>query len=496
MTNNDNKESHLVNGLTNSDIAPDQELSMNEKPNIKVLLIDDEETLIEYLSKRLLREGFTVKATVSGEEALEVAANEGFDVAVVDLKMPGIDGVETQQKLKKIQPFLQSIVLTGHGAIDTALESGRQDAFKYLLKPIEYDNLVETIREAYEKKVELQQAKLLKDATFFANIFINSPIGIYIVQDGKFMFMNPEFLRIGGFDEQELLGTDSLGIVLPEDREKVRRCAVEMLKGESHSPYEHRVLTKNGEIRWIIETVTSIQFNGKRSILGYFMDHTEHERAKEALSLSEDKFHKVFRSSPDWFVISTLEDGFYIDVNEAFLRATDYTKDEVLGRTSSELGIWADPNNRTEMVKTLREKGVVRNLEVEFRMKSGEIRNMLWSAEVIDYGDEKCLIAVTRDITARHRAQQERLKREKLQGVLETAAAACHEINQPLQYIFLLLDEILEKDPENEALKEIKIQYDRIKGITNKFENITVYETTDYIKGEKIIDIDKASKKR
>lgn len=56
--------------------------------------------------------------------------------------MPGIDGVETQQKLKKIQPLLQSIVLTGHGAIDTALESGRQDAFKYLLKPIEYDNLV------------------------------------------------------------------------------------------------------------------------------------------------------------------------------------------------------------------------------------------------------------------------------------------------------------------------------------------------------------------
>ena len=136
---------------------------MSEKPDIRVLLVDDEETLVEYLSKRLLREGFTVKATFSGEEAVEVSANEDFDVAVVDLKMPGIDGVETQQKLKKIQPFLQSIVLTGHGAIDSALESGRQDAFKYLLKPIEYDNLVETIREAYEKKVELQQAKFREE---------------------------------------------------------------------------------------------------------------------------------------------------------------------------------------------------------------------------------------------------------------------------------------------------------------------------------------------
>ena len=132
---------------------------MTDKPDIKVLLIDDEQTLLEYLSKRLLREGFTVKATFSGEEAIEAASNENYDVAVVDLKMPGIDGVETQKRLKKIQPFLQCIVLTGHGSVETALESGQQDAFKYLLKPIDYENLVETIKEAYKKKTELVNQK-------------------------------------------------------------------------------------------------------------------------------------------------------------------------------------------------------------------------------------------------------------------------------------------------------------------------------------------------
>jgi DNA-binding NtrC family response regulator len=138
---------------------PKEPSIMSEKSDIRVLLIDDEETLVEYLSKRLLREGYIVKATFSGEEAIEVANNDDFDVAVVDLKMPGMDGVETQKRLKKIQPFLQSIVLTGHGTIDTALESGKENAFKYLLKPIEYDNLVETINEAYEQKVQLQNAK-------------------------------------------------------------------------------------------------------------------------------------------------------------------------------------------------------------------------------------------------------------------------------------------------------------------------------------------------
>ncbi|MFZ0447841.1 MAG: response regulator [Desulfatiglandaceae bacterium] len=132
---------------------------MSNKPDIKVLLIDDEQTLLDYLSKRLLKEGFTVKATFSGEEALEVAADNFFDVAVVDLKMPGIDGVVTQKRLKEIQPLIQCIVLTGHGSIDSALESGQQDAYKYLLKPIDYENLVETIKEAHQKKEEIQSVK-------------------------------------------------------------------------------------------------------------------------------------------------------------------------------------------------------------------------------------------------------------------------------------------------------------------------------------------------
>jgi two-component system NtrC family response regulator len=115
--------------------------------------------LLEYLSKRLLKQGFTVKATFSGQEALDAAADDHYDVAVVDLKMPEMDGVETQKRLKEIQPFLQCIVLTGHGSVETALESGHQDAFQYLLKPVDYDNLVAIIRQAYEKKTEIQSTR-------------------------------------------------------------------------------------------------------------------------------------------------------------------------------------------------------------------------------------------------------------------------------------------------------------------------------------------------
>jgi DNA-binding NtrC family response regulator len=136
---------------------------MTDAPSIRILLVDDEETLLEYLSKRLLKMGHTVKAAFSGEQAIEVAKGEHFDVAVVDLKMPGIDGVETQKKLREIQPFLQCIVLTGHGSIETALESGQQEAFQYLLKPIDYDNLLAIINDAYKKKLKIQEVKFREE---------------------------------------------------------------------------------------------------------------------------------------------------------------------------------------------------------------------------------------------------------------------------------------------------------------------------------------------
>ena len=347
-----------------------------------------------------------------------------------------------------------------------------------------------------ERAVNTQARRPVLKAELLTDIFDSSPIGIYIVRDGRFCFVNPEFERISGYSKQELLGMRSLSIVFPEDRPKVRESAIRMLKGELSSPYGHRVVAKDGNIRWIIETVTSINYEGKRASLGYFMDDSSRELAKQALGLSEEKFQKAFRSSPEWFVITTLNEGFYIDVNQAFLRTTGYSREEVIGRSSIELGIWVDPEERAEIVQRLREEGVVRNIERRFRMKSGEIRTVLWSAEVIDYGDEECILAVTRDITDRKRMEEERLKLEKVKGVLETAGAACHELNQPLQFIFFLLSEVMEGNPRSETLQQMKKQFERLKEITRKLENITTYQTRDYIQGSQIMDINESCREQ
>ncbi|MBW1681907.1 MAG: PAS domain S-box protein [Deltaproteobacteria bacterium] len=143
----------------------------------------------------------------------------------------------------------------------------------------------------------------------YRDLFRNAPIGIFVVQEGKLKYVNPEFLEIGGYYEEELLGMAAEEIVHPDDWPLVKENAGKMLKGSLSHPYMYRAIDKDGDTLWIIESVTSVEYEGKRATLGFFMDVTEGEGAKEALRLSEEKFAKAFRSSPDWFVISTLADG-------------------------------------------------------------------------------------------------------------------------------------------------------------------------------------------
>ena len=120
---------------------------------MKLLFIDDEQTFLKYLAKRLVLDGFTVKTTFSGEEGVEAATKEDFDVAVVDLQMPGMDGIEVQKRLKDLQPYLPCIVLTGHGSVENALESGKYNAFKFLSKPVDMETLINTIKAAYAHRM-------------------------------------------------------------------------------------------------------------------------------------------------------------------------------------------------------------------------------------------------------------------------------------------------------------------------------------------------------
>ena len=110
-----------------------------------------------------------------------------------------------------------------------------------------------------------------------------SQVGVYVVRKGKFRFVNPHIIAYSGFSEEDLLGRDTLSLVHSEDREMVRENAIKMLKNESQHPYEYRLITRDGRILWILETLTSIVYYGERAVLGNSMNITEERKAKSEL---------------------------------------------------------------------------------------------------------------------------------------------------------------------------------------------------------------------
>ena len=132
---------------------------------------------------------------------------------------------------------------------------------------------------------------------------------------------------------------------------------------------------------------------------------TTRRKTEAELRVSEEKLSKLFRANPDWVIISSLREGLYIDVNNAFCRMSGYKKEEIIGHTSLELNIWVDPNERDEIIPILLQNERISNHEVRFRMKSGEIRYMLRSAELIDLEGTAAIISVCKDITERKRAE-------------------------------------------------------------------------------------------
>jgi DNA-binding NtrC family response regulator len=132
-----------------------------------ILLVDDETSFTETMSKRLQKREFNVMAAASGSEALEVMrVNRSLDVVILDVKMPGMDGIETLQAIKKEFPLAEVIMLTGHATIESAIDGMKAGAFDYLMKPCDIDQLIAKVLDAGRKKRDhaqrMEQAQLEK----------------------------------------------------------------------------------------------------------------------------------------------------------------------------------------------------------------------------------------------------------------------------------------------------------------------------------------------
>ena len=292
----------------------------------------------------------------------------------------------------------------------------------------------ELIRYSRELEKQIKESKEISTV-----ILDSSPIGLFIVSNNEFQFANKSFLKITGYNLEQLKGRNVLDLVAPEDRETVRLSAIGMLKHGISYPYEYKAVDINKNIHWIRETVASIHYNGKRAILGNFIDVTDRKKAEEALRKSEENLRASMDNSPAGILIATHE-AKELYANKAFFSDIyGYSSLEELVSVPFEERLTAESlaffKTKIEQVK---QKGFVPDRhEVSIIRKDGEVRYLLLSvAEVLWKGSPQIQMAY-QDITERKLAE-DRINR----------------LNEVLRTIRKINELIVEIEDENELLQK------------------------------------------
>ncbi|MEI8131972.1 MAG: PAS domain S-box protein [Leptolinea sp.] len=256
----------------------------------------------------------------------------------------------------------------------------------------------------------LQAEKLIHENAARLNAMVSNITDVIAIMkvDGTLTYKSPNIEKWFGWKPDDLVGTDGWETVHPADLERVQATFMNLIQIDGNTEtIEYRYKCKDGSYRLIkLTAVNLIHDPVINGVLMNYHDVTEQRKAEETQRLTEEKFRNAFQTSPDSININRLSDGMYMDINAGFLALTGYTAEEVLGKTSLEINIWANPLDRQRLVQELRASGKFSNLEAPFRVKNGEIKTCLMSASLIEANGEPCILSITRDISERKQAEE------------------------------------------------------------------------------------------
>jgi len=395
----------------------------------KILAIDDKMDNLLTLSALLknLMPDCAVITAQSGREGIEKAEDELPDIILLDVKMPEMDGFETCRRLMDDERTKHVPVI-----MITAIDTDRQSRIKaldigansFLAKPVDEAELISQVkvalrikkaedalreeRDSLERKVRERTAALRESEEKYRMLVENISDVIFEVNShGSVTYVSPVAKEILGYDQGEIVGRNFIELVYPEDRGLLIKRFLEFRTGVEY-PLNYRMVNKSGEIRWVRTKTRPVMEDGRfTGAYGTLIDITDQKQAEEALLQSEEKFSKAFQTSPYAITITRSEDGKLVDVNDAFMSITGFTREEALTGSSLGLRLWVNEDDRQRVVTDLQAGLTVVGQEVQFRTKSGEIIIGLFSAQVIQLSEGYCILSSINDITTRKRAENE-----------------------------------------------------------------------------------------
>jgi diguanylate cyclase (GGDEF)-like protein/PAS domain S-box-containing protein len=278
--------------------------------------------------------------------------------------------------------------------------------------------------------------------------------GIYVVQEGKFCYLNKNAASYAGYAPDELVGQPPADIVHPEDRENARRDARAMLTGKKASPSEFRVLMKDGEIRWIMETIVPITWEGKPAILGNSMDITERKHFEEALHDRQERFRILFEGAND--AIFLMEDYRFIDCNPKTLEMFQCSREEIIGQTPARFSTPLQPDGRDSLQKAIEKMTAALAGEPQFfEWRHCRHDGTAFDAEVslsrLEIPGKQLIQAIVRDISQRKQTEKTlQESEERFRTLIETTHDLVFIVNAKgyFTYVNSQFKEMLGHEPQ------------------------------------------------
>ncbi|MBI5601840.1 MAG: PAS domain S-box protein [Deltaproteobacteria bacterium] len=368
-----------------------------------------------------------------------------------------------------------------------------------------YEDLEKRVQELEKEIYEHREVEsaLDKNEKKFRLIVENANEGIVIAQDGLIRFANPKAQEMIGYPFEELEARPIIEFIHPDDRDLVFDRHRQRLAGEPVPDlYTFRLRARDGRSIWVEIRTVIIDWAGRPATLNMLADISERKRVEEALRQSEESYRKIMEMAPDAIAISRVEDGRYLQVNEAFCRMTGYRVEEVIGRTVFELNLYIDRADRDRLLEPLRRQAGVDGLEFRYRVKDGTLLNTLVAAKPIRFQGEECLLVVVTNIDSFKKAQQALFEnQQKYRHILESMEEGYYEVdlagnrtffNEALCTIYgYTPDEMMGMNYRQymppESRKKIKAIYNQVyrTGIPNK---IVDYEVTTKMGSVKMLE--------
>lgn len=341
--------------------------------------------------------------------------------------------------------------------------------FRYSILPFDGEIAV-SVRDISDRK--RAEATLRESESMFRALAETSASMIFIMNtEGRFLYTNPSFQLITGYSELELSRMTFSDIINPDQNNGASPAP--MLNYEDRGAFREiiGIATRSNTEKWVDISVTKVNFNATPAFIGSALDITERKRAEEEIAESEVRFRTIFDFFPYAISLSDIETGKFISVNNQFCKLTKYRPEDVVGRSSSELGIYPGDFRKQYLLSRLKETGRVDNLEIDFQASDSTIFNGSLFSKVVKIKNSDMLISVIKDITDLKTLQRQLQQTQKMEAIGTLAGGIAHDFNNILvpiiAYAEMLMSDSI-SDKQEEYLNNIVQAATRAKGLVQQ----------------------------